>query len=550
MDKTPPASSLSPEERSSMSARLIAQALHFRDASVADVQPPLFSIPNTPPKNVSRIADDILTNEELKITSFDAPELVKLIRDKSYTCEAVTRAFLRRAALAQKLVNCITELLPERAIERARYLDSLPEPIGPLHGLPISVKEHQGMKGCTTHASYVAFIGQQQAVDVSVNDVLWEAGCVFYARTTQPQAVMQLETASNIYGITLNPHNTDLTPGGSSGGESALIAMRGSVLGVGGDVGGSIRCPAAHTGIYGFKPTPGRLAKVGTKLAMLGQEGIPPTRGPMSTSLSGLSLFMDAYLSYEPWIKDDYLVPIPWRSVKLPPKLKIAVMWSDRIVTPHPPITRALREVAKSIRDAGHEVVDWVPEEHDECWNITQALYFEDGGRAEDRVNAEGGEDMLPLTEWLVKDNPNVKYQSIESLCALKVRRDRYRLKYNKLWLSTGKDDGHPVDAILLPAAPGCAPPHGNSKYWSYTSQWNMLEYPGVGFPVSVVDPEIDVKDTTYLPMNEQDKFNYDLYSPEQYVDAPIGLQLVTRRFEDEKCLAILKVIEQAMGRP
>lgn len=102
--------------------------------------------------------------------------------------------------------------------------------MGPLHGLPISVKEHLGMAGCTTHASYVAFIGQPQAVDVSVNNVLWEAGCVFYARTTQPQAVMQQETASNIYGITLNPFNSELTPGGSSGGESALIAMRGSVL--------------------------------------------------------------------------------------------------------------------------------------------------------------------------------------------------------------------------------------------------------------------------------------------------------------------------------
>lgn len=76
-----------------------------------------------------------------------------------------------------------------------------------------------------------------------------------------------------------------------------------------------------------------------------------------------------------------------------------------------------------------------------------------------------------------------------------------------------------------------------------------MLEYPGAAFPVSVVDQEIDVKDTTYLPMNDQDKFNHDLYSPERYVDAPIGLQLVTRRFEDEKCLAILEVIEQAMGR-
>lgn len=106
------------------------------------------------------------------------------------------------------------------------------------------------------------------------------------------------------------------------------------------------------------------------------------------------------------------------------------------------------------------------------------------------------------------------------------------------------------MDAILLPAAPGCAPPHGNSKYWSYTSQWNLLEYPGVAFPVSVVDQKIDVKDTNYVPMNDQDKFNYDLYSPERYTDAPIGLQLVTRRFEDEKCLAILKVIEKAMGRP
>lgn len=105
MDKTPPASSLSTKEQSSKSARLIAQALHLRDTSVAEVQPPLFDVPNSSAKNVRRIADDVLTSEELRITSFDAPELIKLIREKSYTCEAVTRAFLRRAALAQKLVS-------------------------------------------------------------------------------------------------------------------------------------------------------------------------------------------------------------------------------------------------------------------------------------------------------------------------------------------------------------------------------------------------------------------------------------------------------------
>lgn len=86
------------------------------------------------------------------------------------------------------------------------------------------------MAGCTTHGSYVKWIGKPQEGKVSVNEVLWKAGAVFYARTTQPQAVMHLETSSNIYGVTTNPHNTNLTPGGSSGGESALIAFRGSVL--------------------------------------------------------------------------------------------------------------------------------------------------------------------------------------------------------------------------------------------------------------------------------------------------------------------------------
>jgi amidase len=126
--------------------------------------------------------------------------------------------------------NCITELLPERAIERARYLDSLPEPAGPFHGLPISIKEHHGMEGCTTNGSYAAWVGRPQQGRCTTNDILFKAGAVFYARTTQPQAVMHLETSTNLYGVTTNPWNTDLTPGGSSGGESALVAMRGSIL--------------------------------------------------------------------------------------------------------------------------------------------------------------------------------------------------------------------------------------------------------------------------------------------------------------------------------
>ncbi|KAI9740774.1 MAG: hypothetical protein M1818_004739 [Claussenomyces sp. TS43310] len=556
---------------------LVAEALALRDASLAAIEPPLVGIPDKIPNNVCSVADDVLTPDEINITSYDVPILLRLMRDKELSCEAVTRAFLRRAALAQKLTNCITELLPQRAIERAQYLDSLDEPVGPLHGLPISVKEHHGMAGCTTHCSYVKFIGKPQVGEVSLNEVLWKAGAVFYARTTQPQAVMHLETSSNIYGVTTNPHNTNLTSGGSSGGESALIGFRGSVLifkGVGGDIGGSIRNPAACTGVYGFKPTTFRIGKTGGLMAFNGQEGIISTQGPLSTSRSGLNLFMESYLSYEPWIKDDYLAPIPWRPVTLPPRLKIAIMWSDGIVIPHPPITRALKEVARSLADAGIELVDWVPEGHDECWDITQALYFEDGGQTMEQTVLDGGEVLLPLTKWLVKDNENVRYRTVEEVCAvslllyfspaqeiliqsnansilkqLKVRRNMYRLRYNNLWLSTGQTDGHPVDAILCPAAPGAAPEHGNSKYWSYTSQWNLLDYPGAVFPVSAVNPKFDLPNKDYVPLNEKDRLNYSLYEPSRYVDAPIGLQLVTRRFEDEKCLAILEVVEKAMGR-
>ena len=122
-------------------------------------------------------------------------------------------------------------------------------------------------------------------------------------------------------------------------------------------------------------------------------------------------------------------------------------------------------------------------------------------------------------------------------------------MKYSNLWLSTGEKDNHPIDAIICPAGPGAAPPLGNAKYWNYTSQWNLLEYSGAVFPVTSVDQKIDVKDLGYVPMNEQDRFNYELYSPEKYVDAPVSLQLVTRRFECEKCLKVLEVVERAMGR-
>lgn len=162
------------------------------------------------------------------------------------------------------------ELLWDMAIARAKELDAMPESKGALFGLPISTKEHHGMVGSnvTSTASVVSFIGKEHGSNLLYN-TLWDQGCVFFARTTQPQTIMHLETNSNIWGRTVNPYNRNLTSGGSSGGESALLGMRGSIVvsttlqdlecqantlqGIGGDIGGSVRCPSAHVGLYAFK---------------------------------------------------------------------------------------------------------------------------------------------------------------------------------------------------------------------------------------------------------------------------------------------------------
>ena len=119
----------------------------------------------------------------------------------------------------------------DKAIARAKYLDSLPEPKGALFGLPISTKENHGMVGpdVVTSASIVSWIGKEGGSNL-LYDTFWDEGCVFYARTTQPQTIMHLETNSNVYGRTVNPYNRNLTPGGSSGGEAALLGLRGSLF--------------------------------------------------------------------------------------------------------------------------------------------------------------------------------------------------------------------------------------------------------------------------------------------------------------------------------
>lgn len=446
----------------------------------------------------------------------------------------------------------MTELRWDQAIARARYLDSLPEPKGALFGLPISTKEHHGGYGddITTNASYIAWINKKHG-SIMIYDTFWAEGAVFYARTTQPQTIMHLETNSNVYGRTVNPHNRDLTPGGSSGGESALLGLRGSIFGVGGDIGGSIRCPAAHCGVYGFKPSTKRLPVGGQCLHMGGKEAITSTLGPMAVDRKSLELFMQVALSTKPWRLDPSLLPKAWTPYKFDRPLKIGVMWTDGVVQPHPPMIRALREVVEACKKAGMTVVDWdaASLDHAKGWEILSSLYWPDGGKQVLDILDQSGEPILPLTRFIIHEQPSVKNLSQEELWARCRERDQYREKYAAAWTKTGAEDGQEIDVILCPPSYGAATPHDQSRYWPYTAHWNLLDCPGAVFPVTKVDQKLDVKDVNYKPKNDQDQFIYDMYSPEKYLGAPVGLQVIGRRHYDEKVLAALAEIEHALGR-
>lgn len=260
-------------------------------------------------------------------------------------------------------------------MERAKYLDDhlaqTGNTIGPLHGLPISLKD------CFTtppHPSSIGMIGHANEPTYKESllvTMLRNLGAVFYVKTNVPVAMMMAETDNNVWGECRNPLHKLLSPGGSSGGEGALIALYASPLGVGTDIGGSVRIPAAWSNLYGLKPSFGRYPTSGTKSGIPGQEYILSTNGPMSRSLKSLQIYSEAVLSDQarPWDFDHKCLPIPWRkNVIQPPgrKLRFGLIGiDDGLVTVHPPVERALNMTRAALERGGHEVIPWSTEDHE-----------------------------------------------------------------------------------------------------------------------------------------------------------------------------------------
>ena len=142
---------------------------------------------------------------------------------------------------------------------------------------------------------------------------------------------------------------------------------------------------------------------------MVGKETVLATNGPMATDRNTLNLFMEVILAAEPWLLEPSIRAAPWIPYHVLRPLKIAVQWWDGVVQPHPPITRALREVSEACKAAGHVVIDWNCEKPDaqDAWKIIQRLYFPDGGEQVRNLLDKAGEPYLPLTEFIL-NQPHV----------------------------------------------------------------------------------------------------------------------------------------------
>ncbi|KAL8657244.1 MAG: hypothetical protein Q9226_002100 [Calogaya cf. arnoldii] len=345
-----------------------------------------------------------LSSREVYITdSYDASRLAAAIRAKTYTAIEVTTTYCKRAAIANQLTSCLTGCLFASALARAdAHLDRTGQTLGPLHGLPISVKDTFDAKGIDSSVGISALAFHPAQENAPIIDTLLAAGTVIHCKTNVPQSMLALDSVNNIFGRVLNPRNQrQWTAGGSSGGEAVLVAMRGSVMGVGTDVGGSIRIPAFVNGIVGFKPGKGMISSKGLTTGQspaAGKVGLEACVGPIARTIEDLGLFMEIIENSRMWEID--------ADVKAEDGVvdqEIGILPSDGITVPLPPITSTLHRLTQTLQTQTHKPITLI------ALNLVTTGFSKCQSLASKVFSAEGSSHLLslisstssPLIPWL-----------------------------------------------------------------------------------------------------------------------------------------------------
>lgn len=313
----------------------------------------------------------------------DATELARRIRTRAVSPVEVARAHLDRIAAVNPTLNAVVTLA-ERALDDARDAEAAVmrgELWGPLHGVPVTIKDCFDTAGLRTTRGSRLFADHVPGRDATTVTRLTRAGAVVLGKTNLPEFALWWETDNLVFGRTRNPWNLERIAGGSSGGEGAALAAGLTALGLGSDVGGSIRHPAHCCGVVGLKPTHGRVPLTGHWPATLLRA---MHTGPLARTVRDLALVLRVLAG--PDGHDPYAVPVPLPA--LPdapaplPALRVGVTLDGGAPPTDPAVRRVVEQAAARLAELGCRVEPArIPALQDEDWNLrTLTLYGAEGG--------------------------------------------------------------------------------------------------------------------------------------------------------------------------
>jgi len=450
-----------------------------------------------------------------------ALELAEKIRSKQTSSREVLEAHLERVEQCNGDLNAIVRLLTDEARAAADAADAAVangDELGPLHGVPCTIKENIDVAGTPTTQGVKAFAEAVAPIDAPTTERMRAAGAIPFARTNLPDFGLRVHTDSELHGLTRNPWNPHVTAGGSSGGEGAALASGMSPIGVGNDIGGSLRNPAHCCGVASLKPTVGviPMATVIPPEDMLISSQLMVVEGPMARRVADVRAGLEI-LAGQHW-RDPRSVTAMLTDAAPGERLKIAVLADPPGGSTNAGISAMIRSVGDRLADAGHYVVEATPPGYERVIELWSAILMADLRVQSDLLELVMGPDALKMI-----DEFNALTPPTDPTDTLLAHSERYGLM--RAW-----SEFHQEYPVLL------------SPTWAQPAFAHGAD----------IDPDsgLDLANTIrpVAPSNV-------LGSPSAVTPAgltkglPVGVQIMGDRFTDLRCLTVAAEIESLVGR-
>jgi amidase len=455
-----------------------------------------------------------------KTLYLSASEMARAVREKKISSLELVRAHLERIESVNPKLNAVVQIAAERALAEARQSDAAlvrGETRGPLHGVPFTLKDAIETAGVITTGGTAGRRRFVPSEDATVVKRLRGAGGILLGKTNCPEFGWAWESDNLIYGRTNNPFDLSLSPGGSSGGESAIIASGGSPFGLGSDAGGSVRFPAHCTGICAIKPTSGRVPRTGHFPGPGGTLDTIWQIGPLARYVEDLALVL--HIISGPDGRDAAIVPMPLGApAKVDLKdLRVAFFTDNGIVPPTKETIETVRAAAEKCSSEVAAVEEIRPPAIEQTYEIYLKLFSADGGAGlEGLIKAAGTNEVHPLMKRVLEIQ-RANAMTMAEFGALVGRWDEFKTSMLGFM--------EKFDAIISPVCSFPGMVHGSTydvlPSFSYTMTHNLT-----GWPAAVVR-------AGNAPNG-----------------LPIGVQIAARPWREDVALAIAAYLESALGGP